>query len=218
MPTIVQMVISFLIGDVSSLKSILLRAIAAFLAFVLFFSFQHQEDIATYLKESPTKCYIETLEKQKELEYRKLAKERASMLFNTINPESVLVVEYTPQFSNEYSSIVAQIGDTDIVWKNLVVDKTSNMYAANMLGEGYGHIVEKDTILSDKDFIVPSEILKDFKYVFAYPIYDLDNSYSGSIILGWSKTPTEVEKNQTQFTRRLRLLVLPSARALGRAK
>ena len=215
MTTIVQMVISFLIGDVSSLKSILLRAIAAFLAFVLFFSSQHQEDIATYLKESR---YIETLEKQKELEYPKLAKERASMLFNTINPESVLVVEYTPQFSNEYSSIVAQIGDTDIVWKNLVVDKTSNMYAANMLGEGYGHIVEKDTILSDKDFIVPSEILKDFKYVFAYPIYDLDNSYSGSIILGWSKTPTEVDKNQAQFTRRLRLLVLPSARALGRAK
>jgi len=65
---------------------------------------------------------------------------------------------------------------------------------------------------------VPSEILKDFKYVFAYPIYDLDNSYSGSIILGWSKTPTEVDKNQAQFTRRLRLLVLPSARALGRAK
>lgn len=214
----IQTVITFLLGDVTSFKSLFIRAMAAILAFLLYFAFANQDRLALYLSEN---TYLARVKTQQEEEYPKLARERALMLYNTVTPNSVIIIGYTPQFSNEYLYVVAQMGDIKIQesnWQGLAVDKASAMYSANMLGEGFGHIVIKDNLMQDKKFVLSSIYLEDFKYAFAYPIFDLENSYSGAIILGWVQTPNDAIKNSDQFTRRLGLIVLSSARALGRAK
>lgn len=217
-PNLLQTIITFLLGDVSSAKSILLRAMAAILAFFIFFAFTHQESLEEFIKEVPVQAYAEKLKQKQEQQYPALARERVSMLQNTIAPSSVVVIGYNPQFANEYMYIVAHSGIDKDLWNGIAIDKASLMYSANMLGEGFGSVVDKDSIMFERDFVMPSTLLKDFRYVFAYPIFDLDNSYSGAILLGWTYIPEEVNKDHAKFTRRLRLIVLPSARALGRAK
>lgn len=215
---IVQILFTFIFGDASSLRSVLIRGLSVLIALLSYFALIHQDDIATYLREAPVKQYTETLAQKRATQYPILAKERAIMLQNTINPSTVIVIGYSPQFTNEVTSVIAQTGVPTVNWGSVAIDKASEMYRANSLGEGFSHKLELESYLYDKDFIVPYQLLSDFKYIFAYPIFDLDNSYSGAILICWIDIPKDALKNEQVFSRRMRLIVLPSARALGRAK
>ena len=217
-PNLLQMIFTFVFGDASSIKSVLTRGVSVLIVLVVYFAISYQSEIATYLKDAPVQQYTETVIQKRQQQYPILAKERAVMLQNTINPSSVIVIGYSPQFSNEVTNVITQVGTPAVNWSNIVIDKTSDMYKSNSLGESYAHKVENESILEDRDFILGYPFTRYFKYIFAYPIFDLDNSYSGAILICWVEIPSDALNNESAFIRRMRLIVLPSARALGRAK
>ena len=217
-PNLLQMIFAFVFGDASSIKSVLTRGVSVLIVLITYFAISYQSEIANYLKEAPVQQYIETVIQKRQQQYPILAKERAVMLQNTINPSSVIIIGYSPQFRNEIANVITQVGSPVVSWSNIVIDKTSDMYKSNSLGEGYAHKVEPESLLLDRNFIFGYPFTRDFKYIFVFPIFDLDNSYSGAILICWVETPNDALKNESAFIRRMRLIVLPSARALGRAK
>ena len=220
-PNLLQMIFTFVFGDASSIKSVLTRGVSVLIVIIAYFAITYQSEIATYLKEAPVQQYTETVIQKRQQLYPILAKERAVMLNSTLNPASVVILEYHPNFTNNDLMVVAQEGRIKVDWKYISVDKMSNMYQSNLLGEGFFSDVDKvSNPIAGEELVLPAQLLRylNIKYTFAYPIFNLANSYSGAILILWDSDPSIGITGQENITRRLRLIVLPSARALGRAK
>lgn len=215
---LLQAIVTFLFGDALSFKSVILRIVVMAASLVSYMVITYSGDIAAYFREAPkdNKVINEIIQKRED-NYPKMALERATMLYNTIKPDCVIVLGYKPQFTNEYIYVITSVGK-NYTWGTLSVDKASSMYRLNLLGEEYlaKAKVEQTSIAKEQQFVFPSHLLEDAKYVFSYPIFDLDNSYSGAIVILWKNQPKDYATSE--FSRRMRLIVLPSARALGRAK
>ena len=214
-------IVKLLFGETTSVRSVLLRTLAIFLSFIIYLGFMYQQELVSMLQDIPKTSYERKLEEQRELSYPILAKERAVMLNSTLNPASVIILEYQPHFTNNDLIVVAQEGRIKVDWKYISVDKMSGMYQSNLLGEGFFSDVNKSSNpLNGEEFVFQAQLLRDLKikYTFAYPIFDLANSYSGAIVILWDSNPVDSTTGHEDMTRRLRFIVLPSARALGRSK
>lgn len=212
---LLQAIVTFLFGDALSFKSVILRIVVMAASLISYMVITYSSDIVAYFREVPKEKVINEIIQKREDNYPKMALERATMLYNTIEPDCVIVLGYKPQFTNEYIYVITSVGK-NFTWGTLSVDKASSMYRLNLLGEGYLAKVEQTSIAKEQQFVFPSHLLEDAKYVFSYPIFDLDNSYSGAIVVLWKNQPKDYATSE--FSRRMRLIVLPSARALGRAK
>lgn len=214
-------IVKLLFGETTSVRSVLLRTLAIFLSFIIYLGFMYQQELISMLQDIPKTSYERKLVEQRELSYPNIAKERAVMLNSTLNPASVIIIEYQPHFTNNDLIVVAQDGRIKVDWKYISVDKMSSMYQSNLLGEGFFSDVNKSSNpIQGEEFVFPAQLLRDLKikYTFAYPIFNLANSYSGAIVILWDSNPVDNATGHEDMTRRLRLIVLPSARALGRSK
>lgn len=214
-------IVKLVFGDTTSIRSVLLRTLAVFLSLLLYMGFVYQHELVGILQDIPKTSYENKLVEERTNQYPILAKERAVMLNSTLNPASVVILEYHPQFTNNDLMVVAQEGRIKVDWKYISVDKMSDMYQSNLLGEGFFSDVNKESNpISGEELVLPAQLLRDLKikYTFAYPIFNLANYYSGAILILWDSDPSIGITGQENITRRLRLIVLPSARALGRSK
>lgn len=219
--SIITELFNAVIAEVKDAKTLVLRILAMLFGLICYFIVSNQDQIVDLIKNYGDSSSIEKIEKDRAAKYPALAREKAAFIYSLVGADFVIVLEYEPIYQNNQADVLAYEGKTPIdlaVWKDIPLNKGSIAYNTHLAGEEY-----ISTIDFSKPSIVDTESLVNKKFMqtleagftYSYPIYNLTNSYSGSIIVGWKTKP---EGNISELIKFVDSVVYPSARALGRAK
>lgn len=208
--------------DVKNPRTFLYRVCSLFVIFMLYLTLTNQSDLMDFAKNFSRSTVVEQVKMERATLFPAKAKEKATMLFLQSNADAVFVTEFSPTFINNYQHVVAWEGRVSIDPAKLtksVIDKASNAYQEHVLGRdiavdfGSMGLYGRDFITNGKEYTHAG-----LSYMYACPIFNLDNAYSGYVGLAWKTSPFEGVKEKAQLEEYLERICSPQARALGRAK
>lgn len=214
---------SALFSDIKDAKTLALRAVTMFIAMLSYFVIMNQSDLLDFAKNFSRRTVIEQVQSEQIAAYPRVAKERASMLYTQTGADAVFIAEYKPKFINNYQDILAWEGGLSINpgdMLNIVIDKSSNVYQQHVLGHNSSYTFSSEGSWKDSGFITSGkEYTKvGVKYLYTCPIFDMANSYSGYVGIGYTSFPYESPKEKLLLEDYLERVCNPHARALGRKK
>lgn len=214
-----------LFSDIKDAKTLALRAITIFLAMLSYFIITNQGALIDYAKNFSRNAILSQERTEIVLNYPKKAREIASILYTQTGADGVFIAEYKPKFVNNYTDIIAWEGALNInpsKFMNMVIDRSSKIYQQQMFGKSTSYIFDHTTkgIWGTLGFITSGKEYTDLgiNYLYSCPVFDLANSYSGYIGIGYKSVPFNNAKEESNLTDYLQRVCQPQARALGRAK
>lgn len=214
-----------LFADIKDAKTLALRAATIFLAMLSYFIVANQGNIIDYAKNFSRDAILNQAKIDTISNYPKKAREVASMLYTQTGADGVFIAEYKPKFINNYEDIIAWEGALSVNpsnMMNLVIDRSSKVYQEQMLGHTTDYIFDSKShatwgslgfITSGKEYTNVG-----IKYLYSCPIFDLANSYSGYIGIGYKNIPYNNNDEKALLNDYLQRVCVPQARSLGRAK
>ncbi len=220
---ILSALLDTLFTHIKDAKSLALYSVTMFIALISFLVITNQSELLTFTKNFSRNTIIEQFTAERTAQYPKVAKERASMLYTQSSADAVFIAEYKPKFVNNYQDIVAWEGGVSVNpanMLNIVIDKTSSAYQQHVIGHNVAYDFTRDISWSTDSFITSGKEYKTvgIKYLYTCPIFDLDNSYSGYVGIGYSSIPYSDEQEKRMLDDYLERVCNPHARALGRKK
>lgn len=216
-------VFSALFSDIKDAKTLALRAVTMFIAMLSYFIIMNQGDILEFAKNFSRRTVIEQVQSEQVADYPKVAKERASMLYTQSGADGVFIAGYKPKFINNYQDVVAWEGGITVNpgdMLNIVIDKSSNVYQQHVLGHNVSYAFSSEGNWKDSGFITSGkEYTKvGVNYLYTCPIFDMANSYSGYVGIGYTSFPYVSPEEKEMLEDYLERICNPHARALGRKK
>ncbi|BBL19232.1 holin [Vibrio phage KIT04] len=220
---ILSALLNALFTHIKDAKSLALYSVTMFIALISFLVITNQGEILTFTKNFSRNTIIEQVRAEQVTSYPKVAKERASMLYTQANSDAVFIAEYKPKFVNNYQDIIAWEGGVTVNPANMlnnVLDRTSIVYQQHVTGHNVAYNFTSDVSWSADNFLTSGREYKTIgiKYLYTCPIFDLDNSYSGYVGIGYTTTPYTNLEEKKMLEDYLERVCNPHARALGRKK
>lgn len=220
---ILALLVNALFSHIKDAKSLLLYSLTILITTFIYIILVNESEIIDFSKNFSRNKIIEQAEAEREMEYPHVAKERASMLYAQSNSDAVFIAEYKPKFVNNYQDIIAWEGGVTVdpsEMINIVIDRTSEIYQRHMLGESTAYSFKDNSNWSADKFITSGREYSEIGIIYLYscPIYDLNNSYSGYIGIGYTSTPYNTLEEKHKLEGYLEKICIPHARALGRKK
>lgn len=219
--TLLMDLLNVLLADIKDAKTLSLRLVSVFFGLVCYFLVSNQNQIVEIIKNYSDSNSIVKVKEARDASYPAVAKEKAAFMYSLIGADFVGILDYKPPFQNNQADLVAFEGKVPIdvsLWKNIPINKNSTVYSMHLKQEAYyNKAVEDKQYLIDIESFIPKKLYKplELNYIYSYPVYDLVNSYSGAIIIGWKDQPIGDKDDVVDF---INSIVYPNARALGRAK
>lgn len=214
--------ITALLQDVKDPKVFLLRTLSALVLIISYLVVTNQSEFLDFIKNFSRSTVVEQVRAEKAIQYPRVAKEKAAMLYVQATADAVFITEYTPKFINNYQEIVAWEGRLNINPSKLVtksvIDKTSNVYQKHLVGKSYS--VDISSAVVRGTFITNASEYTSLgiKYMYTCPIFNLDSSYSGYIGIAYRDNPYTTDLEKVQLEGYLERICEPQARVLGRSK
>ncbi|QIG60637.1 holin [Vibrio phage VPT02] len=211
-----------LLQDIKDPKTLLMRVISIFILLVSYLIVTNQSTLFDFAKNFSRTTVIEQVQAEREAQYPRVAKEKASMLYVQANSDAVFIAEYTPKFINNYQDIVAWEGKINVdpsKLKKAVIDKSSVTYQNHLVGRNQSILFEK--VVPMRGAFVTNGLEYEslgIKYMYTCPIFNQANSYSGYVGIAWAEEPYGDKKEKALLEAYLERVCNPQARALGRYK
>lgn len=204
-------------------KSLLLNTVSIVILLSSLYVFNNLDTMGDFISNFSSNRVIEQYKEAQRLEYPKLAKNKAELLLYQVSPSQVFVTEYNPKFINEYQTMVASVGSLNIKVTDIrdqSIDKNSKAYAAHLKQQDFAWVVNPTDRWVSSDFITRGIEYSQLgiQYIYTCPIFNLDNSYSGYIGLGWKSIPYKNNEEKNKLEAYLQGVCGPAARLLGRSK
>lgn len=220
---VISSILDALFTHIKDAKSLALYSVTMFIALLSYLILANQVELISFAKNFSRTTIIEQLATERSMVFPKIAKERATMLYTQANADAVFIAEYKPKFVNNYQDIIAWEGGIAInptKLLNIVIDKTSSVYQQHVQGKNVAYDFSSDVSWSADNFITSGKEYRDLnvKYLYTCPIFDLDNSYSGYIGIGYLDSPYTDPAEKKMIEAYLDRICTPHARALGRKK
>lgn len=220
---ILALIMNALFANIKDAKSLALYALTLLISIIGFMLITSQGELISFAKNFSRNTVVEQVQAERVLAYPKIARERASMLYIQSSADAVFIAEYKPKFVNNYQDIVAWEGSVTVnpsKMMNIVIDKTSSVYQQHVIGHNVSYKFSSDHSWSADNFITSGKEYKDVGIVYLYtcPIFDLDNSYSGYVGIGYTSIPYTNTEEEGMLEEYLERICDPHARALGRKK
>lgn len=220
---ILSALLDTLFTHIKDAKSLALYSVTMFIALLSFLVITNQSDLLTFTRNFSRSTIIEQVLAERVASYPKFAKERASMLYAQSNADAVFIAEYKPKFVNNYQDIIAWEGGVTVNPANMlnnVLDKTSLVYHQHVIGHNVAYAFTSNVSWSADNFLTSGREYKTIgiKYLYTCPIFDLDNSYSGYVGIGYTSNPYTNMEEKIMLEEYLERVCDPHARALGRKK
>jgi hypothetical protein len=211
-----------LFSNIKDSKTLALRTVTMFIVLISYLIIMNQGELVQFAQTFSRSTVIEQVQGEREANFPKVAKERATMLFAQSRADEVVVAEYKPRFVNNYQDIVAWEGRLNVDPNqvlNSVLDKNSQMYSLHLLGKHFSYAFKEEK-WGDGKFVTSGTEYTSIgaKFIYTCPIFNLDNSYSGYIGLVYRELPFLSEDEQHKIEEYLARICTPHARALGRKK
>lgn len=218
-------IISSLATGIKDPKTLFYHTFSTVLILGSVYVLNNLDTIGEFLANFSSTQVIEKYKEAQRLEYPKLAKNKAELLFYQVSPSEVFVAEYNPKFINEYQTMVASVGSLNISAMDIrdqSINKNSTAYAVHLQQEDYAWEVKAPNQYSwvKGDFITSGVEYSrlGIKYLYTCPIFNLDNMYSGYIGIAWREVPYKNNKEKEGMEQYLHSICMPASRLLGRSK
>lgn len=220
---ILALIFNAMFSNIKDAKSLLLYALTALVTTFIYMIVANQTQILDFAQNFSRNTVLQQEKTQRIIEYPNLAKERAAMLYAQSNSDAVFIAEYKPKFINNYQDIIAWEGAVTVDPSkilNSVIDRTSGVYQEHVLGKNVGYSFAEGAKWSMNNFITSGEEYRSIgiSYLYTCPIYNLNNSYSGYIGIGYVKVPYSTLEEKELLEDYLSKVCTPHSRALGRKK
>lgn len=218
-----SLLINALFSNIKDAKSLLLYACTMLVSILGYMLIVNQDDILTFSKNFSRNKVLEQVRVEQTINYPKIARERASMLYTQSGADAVFIAEFKPKFVNNYQDIIAWESGITInpsTLLNTVIDKTSGVYQKHVIGHNVAFDFDKTSDWDIDNFITSGKEYRaaGIKYLYTCPIFDLDSSYSGYVGIGYTADPYTSIDEKEMLEDYLERLCDPHARALGRKK
>lgn len=210
-----------IIAEVKDAKTLTLRMLAMLFGLLCYFLATNQTQIIDAIKNYGDSSTVEKIQKERVSKYPIIAKEKASFIYSLTGADFVGILEYEPVFQNNQADLIAYEGKTPIdlnVWQDLPLNKYSGAYTAHLAQSIYWGVLEaKSESIVESEALISKKLLKSvgISYIYSCPIFNLSNSYSGAILVGWKDKPSG---DIDEIIKYVNGIVYPSARVLGRSK
>ena len=212
-------------GDNLTVKIAFIRVFMATTALLMLLIFTHQDRLLKVLEDRARFQTTTEFLVIQQAKYQAVSKERVTMAYMQTKADIVAVFEYSPQYVNDFSSIVEFEGRVLLNkkdWHNTVINKRSAMYQAHLTGRPYSFIIPKgiksEDMFASQASIESLLITHSLEYSFSCPIFNLDNHYSGHMTLAWVSKPYRTDEQKYALEVNLEDTCTQHARAIGRTK
>lgn len=212
-----------LFSDIKDAKTLALRALTMFIALISYLVIVNQGSLLDFAKNFSRRTVIEQVALERVADYPKIAKERAAMLYTQARSDAVFIAGYKPRFINNYQDIEAWEGIISVNpanMLNIVIDKSSELYQQHMLGHNASYTFSEENSWKNSGFVTSGQEYTQvgITYLYTCPIFDMDNSYSGYVGIGYKELPYINDEDKRLLEEYLERVCTPHARALGRKK
>lgn len=199
--------ISFVMG-VKTWKQLLIKIILIMVMFLMVVTWYKWTDIFPMIKGA---LVVDTraIEMERTEKFNQSALEQLSIVHLTSNADFSAVLAFRPKNINYFVDIVEYQGKlpSQIDPKNLggyPIDKTSEEYTNHINGLYYSSTTAS-SYLPTRDFVPVA-------YTFSCPYFNLDNYYSGSVLMEWYAKRPDIPDMK------INIICGQAARILGRAR
>lgn len=204
---VLERVISFLMA-VKTWKQLFIKLILIITIFIMFVTWYKWDDLFAVWKTSSS-IDVPTLEIDKAKKFESASTEQLNIVHLTTGADFSAVFGFRPKNVNYFVDIIAYEGKlpTQLNPKNLggyPIDKTSEEYNRHINGLYYTSDIASPYL--------PTKSLVPVAYTYSCPYFNLENYYSGSILMEWYKQKPDI----TDI--RLTIVCNQAARILGRIR
>lgn len=204
---VLERVISFLMA-VKTWKQLFIKLILIITIFIMFVTWYKWDDLFAVWKTSSS-IDVPTLEIDKAKKFESASTEQLNIVHLTTGADFSAVFGFRPKNVNYFVDIIAYEGKlpTQLNPKNLggyPIDKTSEEYNRHINGLYYTSDIASPYL--------PTKSLIPVAYTYSCPYFNLENYYSGSILMEWYKQKPDI----TDI--RLTIVCNQAARILGRIR
>lgn len=188
-------IIELLISDIKDPKTLQLRAGTILLALLSYWVVAYQTEILEGFKNLSSETVITKMEEARAKAFPAQARQEAISILTQLSQNHIIVIEYEPQFLNNYITVHASEGVLPIqasLLNNITVDKSSEMYMQHLQDRAVaGELGTQGDSWKAQQLVIPEDILvtQGQKYYYAQPIYDLSGVYQGVIVQLWKDVP-----------------------------
>lgn len=205
---VLERVISFIMA-VKTWKQLFIKLVLIVTIFIMFVTWYKWDDLFSVWKTSSSVIDVPTMEIEKAKKFESASIEQLNIVHSTTGADFSAIFGFRPKNVNYFVDIIAYEGKLpqQIDPKNLggyPIDKTSEEYNRHINGLYY---------ISDiASPYLPTKDLVPVAYTFSCPYFNLENYYSGSILMEWY-----IQKPEVTDTK-LMIVCNQAARILGRIR
>lgn len=196
-----------LVTSVKTWKQLFIKLIFIIILFIMVIVWYKWDDVFDFYKTSHTTLVVDKLEQTKK--FNSASTEQLNVVHLSTGADFTAIFVFRPKNINYFVDIIAYEGrlpyevDPKILG-GYPIDKTSEEYNKHINGLYY--------ISKDASPYLPTKEFVGVAYTFSCPYFNLDNYYSGSILMEWyTKKPVVTDT-------RLQVVCNQAARILGRIR
>jgi len=198
-------------SSIKTWKQLFIKLLLIITIFVMLVIWYKWDDIFSVWKNTPTAVIdLQSLELEKAKKFESASIEQLNIVHLTTGADFSAVFAFRPKNINYWVDILAYQGKLpqEVDPKNLggyPIDKTSEEYNSHVNGLYFISSGKASSYLPTKE-VIP------VVYTFSCPYFNLDNYYSGSVLMEWYKKKPELTDT------RLMIVCNQAARTLGRIR
>jgi len=198
-------------SSIKTWKQLFIKLLLIITIFVMLVIWYKWDDIFSVWKNVPTAVIdLQTLELEKAKKFESASIEQLNIVHLTTGADFSAVFAFRPKNINYWVDILTYQGKLpqEVDPKNLggyPIDKTSEEYNSHVNGLYFISSTKSSSYLPTKE-VIP------VVYTFSCPYFNLENYYSGSVLMEWYKKKPELTDT------RLMIVCNQAARTLGRIR
>lgn len=198
-------------SSIKTWKQLFIKLFLIITIFVMLIIWYKWDDVFSVWKNTPTAVIdLQSLELEKAKKFESASIEQLNIVHLTTGADFSAVFAFRPKNINYWVDILAYQGKLpqEVDPKNLggyPIDKTSEEYNSHVNGLYFISSTKASSYLPTKE-VIP------VVYTFSCPYFNLDNYYSGSVLMEWYKKKPELTDT------RLMIVCNQAARTLGRIR
>jgi len=205
--SLVDKLISFL-TSIKTFKQLIIKLVFVVVLFFMAIVWYKWDDVVDVLKSTHTASVVVS-EAEITKKFETASAEQLEIVHTTTGADFSAVFSFRPKNFNYFVDMVAYEGKLPqaVDPKNLggkAIDKTSDEYLRHVSGLYYSANVAS-SYLPTRDFVPVA-------YTFSCPYFNLENYYSGSVLMEWYKKKPEITET------RLTIVCGQASRILGRIR
>lgn len=198
-------------SSIKTWKQLFIKLLLIITIFIMLIIWYKWDDVFSVWKNTPTAVIdLQSLELEKAKKFESASIEQLNIVHLTTGADFSAVFAFRPKNINYWVDILTYQGKLpqEVDPKNLggyPIDKTSEEYNSHVNGLYFISSNKASSYLPTKE-VIP------VVYTFSCPYFNLDNYYSGSVLMEWYKKKPELTDT------RLMIVCNQAARTLGRIR